>query len=362
MFTLFNPPYTRFREPIIIPLYAYYINQTNLEVNKLRKFYDENVYTAKSTDRWLKFLITIETYINLSPSKLVSVIRENSPRLNNQFGLVSPLNTSKIQSPGTMYNRNIPELFLSVEYPIDADKAVSNYKRLEPIKVVSHDFSDFSYGICNGNYASGEKGLAIFTVDLAILALQFQQWCIHERLNKVTNANRQTTEFIAKYLWPSIVTSHIDNVLFNRLVNQLDDKPNAPSNNQHSFYLADFGNGFDQQNATFIDTLKRKPMGWMERLQSLPSIRASNYYESMLFPDMAPTRQVRWAMVLSKLKMVEFVLKTDQFAQNKALSLADRTTIQRELRILLNDRSFEIVVPEEYMNRIHWCYDQVNKE
>ena len=86
------------------------------------------------------------------------------------------------------------------------------------------------------------------------------------------------------------------------------------------------------------------------------------YFRSVTYPDVAPTRQIRWAMVLSKLKMIEFLLLTDGYAQNESVNLTDREAIARELRVLRNDRSLEIFVPETTLQRIERIYNIVNKQ
>ena len=67
-------------------------------------------------------------------------------------------------------------------------------------------------------------------------------------------------------------------------------------------------------------------------------------------------------MVLSKLKMIEFLLLTDEYAQNESVNLTDREAIARELRVLRNDRSLEIFVPETTLQRIERIYNIVNKQ
>ena len=112
MFSLFNPPFSGDRTKIILPLFDYLVNQTKHEVSKVTDYYNDNLINAKTTDRLVKLLIQLQSYMDLSPETLVSVVRNNSARLNNAFNIVSPLNTGKISNQGEMYNRNNPELFI----------------------------------------------------------------------------------------------------------------------------------------------------------------------------------------------------------------------------------------------------------
>lgn len=362
MFSLFNPPFTGERTKIILPLFDYLINQTKHEVSKVTDYYNDNLINAKTTDRLVKLLVELQSFMDLSPESLVNVIRNQTVRLCNAYNFVSPLNNGKISNQGEMYNRNNPELFISVEYPFGVKNCVENYSSLKPVRVVSHDFSDFSYGVTNGNYLSTESGVCVFTIDLALLALQYQQWYKKERYVKSRNIYLPTTHFVARYIWTGILSTHMDNVIFNRLLNRIQGIPNANARQAQSYLMVDYGDRFDALFDQLIDRFKKQPTEWQQRLNSIPSLDYGTFFRSVTYPDVAPTRQIRWAMVLSKLKMVEFLLVTDQYAQNESVNLTDREAIARELRVLRNDRSLEIFVPETTLNRIERIYNIVNKQ
>lgn len=362
MFSLFNPPFTSDRNKIVLPLFDYLDQQTKHEVKKVVQHYRENVIPVKGDHRLVKLLNELKSYMSLSPETLVSVMRANSNRLCGAYNFVSPTINGKINNQGDMYNRNNPELFIYVEYPFDVKKCMDHYKELKPVRVISHDFSDFGYGLANGQYLSAESGLSIFTIDLALLALQYQQWYHKERYVKERDYHHPTTVFISRYILTGLLSTHMDNVLFNRFMNRLTNKQNAPTKASYPFMLVNYGDRYDNQFDLLIEQFKTRSTEWSQRLNTLPSLEYGHYFRSISFPDAAPTRQIRWAMVLSKLKVIEFLLLTDQFAQNESISLNDRESIARELRILLNDRSFELTVPSNTLLRIHRVFDIVNKQ
>lgn len=362
MFSLFNPPFNRDRTPIVLPMFDYLIKQTQHEVNKVVDYHQQNIVHAKTTDRLVKLLIELQSFMDLSPENLVNTVRNNTARLCNAYNFVSPINNAKITNQGEMYNRNNPELFIFVEYPFSVKNCVENYKALKPVRVVSHDFTDFGYGLANGCYQSPESGLSIFTIDIALLALQYQQWFQKERYIKERDYHLPTTYFVVRYIWTGLLSTHVDNVIFNRVLNRLKNQPNTMTKSPHSFYTVDYGDRFDSTIDQLISRFKTQPMDWLQRLNSIPSLEYGSFFNAVSYPDTAPTRQIKWAMVLSKLKIVEFLLLTDRFDQNTALNLSDRESIARELRILRNDRSFEIFMPQTALARIERVYNEVNKE
>ena len=362
MFNLFNPPFESLRTPIDLPLFTYLNKQTSLEIDKVTDYYNTNIYNANVGIRLMKILTEFKQYIHLAPPTLFNYIRNNTSRICMAYNIVSPTNNGSIAVMGELYNRNIAELFVSVEYPVDVNKSIAAFDHLKPLRVLSHDFSDFSYGLIDGRYQCQEKGLAIFSIDLALLAIQYQHWFNNHRHVKSRDYYLPTTHFIAKYLWTGVLPSHMDNVLFNRLINRIKNKPNQISRNSQSFYLTDFSTRYDEGLRQLVDRWKAVPSDWLTRLNSIPSIKYGSYWQSIAIPDVAPTRQIKWALVLSKLKVLEFLLLTDQFTNNTGMNSTDRNYLEREIRLLNNDKSLEMFLPESLMQRIRWVYAQVNTQ
>ena len=152
----------------------------------------------------------------------------------------------------------------------------------------------------------------------------------------------------------------MDNVLFNRLVNLVKNKKNQVSRNSQSFYLTDYSARYDDGFRQLLDRWKAGPSDWLARLNSIPSIKYGSYWQAIAMPDAAPTRQLKWAAVLSKLKVLEFLLLTDQYNTNNAMNRSEQIALERDIRILFNDKSLEMYLPENLIERIKWVYDQLN--
>lgn len=360
MFNLFNPPFRSLRTPISLPLFDYLTKQTAMEVDKVVEYYGRNVYNADVSTRLFKILTELKQYVHLDPATLFRLIRRETTRMCMAYNIVSPTSEGSVVSMGEMYNRNIAELFISVEYPIDVDKALKTITHMKPVRVISHDFSDFSYGLADGRYVCQEKGLAVFTIDLAVLALQYQHWWNNQRFVKDRNYYLPTSHFIARYIWTGLLVTHMDCVVFNRLVNHIKNNPNQVSRNSQSFYLTDYGDRFAYGFEQLTNQWKKVPSDWLTRLNSIPSIAYGSYWQSIAMPDVAPTRQVKWALVLAKLKTLEFLLLTDQYHGNSGMNSSDRRSLEMDIRLVFNDKALEMYLPESLIKRVKWVYDQIN--
>lgn len=362
MLNIFNPPFMGGRTPPVIPLYDYAIQTMNREMKRVKEFYRENIYTLDNTHRIIKLLIDLQTYMGSSPEVLVRTIRAETPRLCRAYGINSPVVYSGIQTPGEMYKRNCPEVFISVEYDFDVKNCWTHFRQLQPIKVLSHDFTDLGFGLANGRYNAEAVGTTVFSIDLAMLALQFKAWWDTERYVKETNLYLPTHYFAHKYPIVNLLGTHTDVAIFNRLL-MLSKNGNIPNDrNHHSFMLADVTGKIDSCHEKLLERFKTTPMEYLQRLNAIPSLQYGSFYRSMNHPDLAPTRNVRWALVLARLNTVEFLLEMDRISNSQYMNLYERETVARELRVMRNERSLSAYLPQGTIDRIARVYTEVSRE
>ena len=82
MFSLFNPPFTGERTTIVLPMFDYLVNQTKHEVSKVTDYYNDNLINAKTTDRLVKLLVQLQTYMDLPKATLLSQTLSESVNLS----------------------------------------------------------------------------------------------------------------------------------------------------------------------------------------------------------------------------------------------------------------------------------------
>lgn len=361
MSKFFNPPFIGRRTETIIPIYDYHVSRLNNELDKIKTFYRTNLQAVTNSHLLVKILTDYLSFMHYTPETLYRYIRQDIIRLESAYGLTSPYVNSGISREGMFYNKHNLEVLLSVSYNVDVEKCYQNYKDLKPLRVVQHDFTDLTMPIPNGKNPVNTPGLVVIAIDLALLALQFKAWYDKEKFVKETNTHTPLHNFIYRYPLTNMVSTHTDVAIFNRFYNILTGIENPQANNYHSFLVYNHGTNIDQTHKQLIETIKKRPSNYSSYLQSMPSLEYGTYYRSVLYPDMAPTRQVKWALVLSKLKQIEVCLALDDLNNGAAINLLTRQDILRELRILVNDKSLIQNLPSNYYSRIEAIIAKLSK-
>lgn len=363
MYSLFNPVFTGGRTPRHLPIFDYITTSLKNELTKVQNFYRANLLTVSNNHILTKILMDITSQCNnLSYHFLVKWVRANSARLERAYNLNSSVVGSGIITNGSIYNRNHAEAWISVAYDFDVDKCIANYKDLKPLRVVSHEYTNLTMSIPNGNYPENQEGLAVLTIDLALLALQYKCWMEKEQYIKEKDTYLPLHSFIYKYPLTNLVSTHTDVCIFNRLYSLVFDKPIVNGRSSNSFFVIDFGDRTTAALNQLLDMFKRQPGDYTQRLDSIPSIEYGSYSRSTGIPDTAPTRQIKWLLVLARLKTVELLLKLDILTGSESINLVERDIIAREIRGLINDKSFLTFAPNVINTRVKNVYSLVNRE
>lgn len=362
MLNIFNPPFMGGRTPPVLPMYDYVVRTMNREMSRVKDYYRENNFSLENTHRIIKLLIDLQSYMDCSPETLVRAVRIDLPRLCRAYGITSALGNGGIQTRGEMFKQNCADVFISVEYDFDVKKCYTYFQQLQPIKVLSHDFTDIGFGLANGKYNSQEYGTCVFSIDITMLALQFKAWWDKERYIKEQDINLPTHIFAQRYPIVNILGTHTDIAIFNRLISLLKGKEIPNSRNQHSFMVADVSPQLDKTHLQLIDKLKATKTDYLQRLNAIPSLQFGSYFRSTNHPDLAVTRNNRWAMTLARLNTVEFLLEVDRVSNSEATNMYERELMARELRIMFNDRSLTPYLPTVTVDRITRVYSEVSRE
>lgn len=363
MYSLFNPVFNGGRTARHLPIFDYITLALKGELVKVQTFYRTNILTVPNNHILTKILMELTTPCsNLSYHFLVKWVRANSARFERTYNLNSSVVGAGIISNGTIYNRNHSEAWISVAYDFDVDKCVGNYKDLKPIRAISHEYTNLTMSVPNGNYPENQEGLAVLTIDLALLALQYKCWIENEQYIKEKDTYLPLHSFIYRYPLTNLISTHTDVCIFNRLYSLVENKPIVNTRSTNSFFVIDYGDRTTQSLNQLLDMFKKQPGDYVQRLNSIPSIEYGSYLRSIGIPDMAPTRQIKWVLVLARLKTIELLLMLDELTESKTINLTERDIIARELRGLINDKSFLTFAPNTVNSRINRVYALVNRE
>jgi hypothetical protein len=115
---------------------------------------------------------------------------------------------------------------------------------------------------------------------------------------------------------------------------------------KHPFVQLNYDHRVDHSYAVVLNNLKRQEKNFVGILQNVPAVIRENMESVMHVPDMAPTRQVIWALAISRFPALDFVLsQAHRTPQTKNQSEVHR--VNRTFILWKNMRVFEGVMPPD---------------
>ncbi len=319
MLQLFRPR-KRLNRGVIRPGQIDYIQRTFTErLRILRKYYREKTFYIRNDHILVRLLVTGFGSLHTDRHTFVSTANERVDYLARHFQLTSPVSYGKIWYE-TFYGEGSYEILIADDTPFDIDDAILNWKTLSPVTVLTHSVSDFGLTLPNGKNNHYIEGLAVLLINIPMLMLQYRMF-VEEQLRHQVNTGQDAILspklFIYRYVLPGMMPSHLDHVLINRIINLHSGAPMSEALTKSSFHEAESGMKEGSGLINMVDTAQQEVLKkitsitveYEQALANIFTITEEDALEVLMLPDLARTRQVWWALLLSRLKHIRFLLE-----------------------------------------------------
>lgn len=351
MIELFDRPTTIDYRQITLPQFVYLKGNLKRDLIKVESYYRTWVTSIKNEHLLVRLLLGLNISFKRDLQNYVDVIRDNLGLFCNALKITNSLGYGRVFTPGVFYGMHTSEIIISDETPFDVYDAFKHWRDLKPIRVLRHPFTDLNMALPRGReYESPEYGIAVIAINIPMLALMYRAWRNYEAQQN-REASYGVRHFIAMYVLPSMVSSHFDISLFNRLVSIYFKEDVATYEKAHSFFTIDRTDEIDNYLKKEIDILKRRRLTFDELLNIVPCVTSNNLYELMRLPEVVPTRQVKWGIMVAQLPLLRFLLDIDHETSSGKNSFY-LSRLRTWLRVVRTDRILENVLPRDILTDI----------
>lgn len=347
-FDLFDASPVALQGRSIPPQFAYVHTGMLREIEKVAGYYHHHVTQVDNRHLLVRLLLSLAVSMRRSPQNYADVVSDFAGQVCAMLHITSSLGYGRVFTPGVFYNRMTTEIIISDETPFDADAATASWQSLRPIRVLRHPFTDLSYGRCDGQYPQMEQGIAVIAINIPMLAIQYRAWMINEYRTNPKGIHHRTHQFVSMYPITNMLQSHTDIALFNRMSAMYRGTDVAPYRKSHPFYVIDYTDKLDDVMQKELTMLQRHPLTFAQIMESVPAISEPTLLDVMRSPYVIPTRQIKWALLLSRLPLIRFLVQLNYDADNpKNNAYLYRLKIQ--LHAARTDRLLETILPRDVM-------------
>lgn len=351
MYRLFKelPPTDRGTQ--IVPEFVYVRGSYQRELAKVVNYYQQFTRWTENQHILIKMLTAMNVSFKREYLQYTDLAGEQMFRLSTGLRITSPLEHGKIFTNGYFYNDKCQEVLIIHRNRFDLQDGITNWRDLRPVRILRHPFTDLSLGLPNGKYKSNEHGIVVVEINAAMLALQFRRWYEEEKGTYGEVDTRTIHMFISMYPMVNALYSHLDLCYFNRMNAIMHGEPVEGFNNPHPFGIVDYTGRVDNAIKQTLEVQERRPLTFDHILCNIPMISSPTLFETMQLPDTVVTRQIKWALIVSRIPVIRFLVKLNHETDNEKNRwyLSQLRIALKEMR---NDRILQSGLPTEFYQEI----------
>lgn len=344
MFDIFLEPSELHGSIVRYPEFTYIQTTYLRELSNITQYYHNRVYAVKSNHFLSMLLNQLDIPIQYQTDRYVDVASTRATYVAEHMKMTSSVYAGKIFD-GIFYGSGCKEILIMDDSYFNPYYAEYNWKRISAVRVLLHPKSDLGLLLPNGKPTSSDTGLAVISINIPLLALQYRAFLLNQ-LNRDDESGRLGVQhFIHMYVLPNMLYSHMDIVIMNRMMNLYYAAPMGVAYVKHPFNVLNYSKRIDRILLNIIDTLSDKKMLYEVLLLSIPGIVHQSMDVSLQLPDVALTRQIYWAMIMSRLSIMMYMIDLGG-EKDIRLNMSSINALKRILKRFRSDNIVSTILPE----------------
>jgi len=347
MYQLFNLPQTTKTGSFIDPYWSTVKAGLLVNLNRVIEYYRTHTFAAPIDTILVSIINALGAGPGLSDSEYYSWLQRNALSVSQSLQITSSATRGKVFK-NQFYGPGIREILISESQSFDYRQALINWQTQEAVSVLSHPFSDLSIPILNTTNLSNQKGYAVLAINIPLLMMQYRGFRAFERnVDNEENQNLPINSFIHRFVLPNTCASHLDYALFNRFYRNYFDLAQTDRDSfRHPFYMTDWQDRVDEVYQSQAQYLKTRHFQFNKVLKHIPLAVHETALELSTLPDFYRTRQINWALAISRLEMLKFLLDNNHTTFGDA-NRGAINSIKRHIEFYRNSQAFNDMLPPD---------------
>jgi hypothetical protein len=323
------------------------------------RHYRRNPSAVKTEHLVVKLIHTIMFPISQELDRFYNNVDAASINVGAALKLTTPTGAGHIFN-GTFYGPGNDEIIIGHDEEFDPREAHKNWKNVVPIRVLRHPRSDLGLSILDGTVRSVETGLCVIAINIPLLAVQYRAFRLEEAETRGAEGESELSvmQFVRMYVLPNMLFSHLDLAILNRMTCQQFGYPYGVDPKTHSFFMTDYTSRVDKVQKEILSNLAKYSHDFVGILRSVPAVTKEDMVGVFELPDIVSTRQVLWALVISRLPLIEFLIR----ATRDSAGTRNQSEINKMLKSITaykSDSLMRSALPYEHYYDIQETIDEI---
>lgn len=312
MFDYLSAPLGVGRHRIRLPRYLYVQNGLRENLLKHQTYYRKNLTTVDNRNLLVRLIHSSPLPFLTSDRHFLDAAKDLMYEVASSLDLTTNVSRGEVHYPGPFYGLGVSEAILVHDEHFDT---YVEWQTLKPIRIHRHPVTGLHLQPLDGE-SRGASGWASISINYPMLMWMYRQWRLSDE-SFIEDYQLSIAHFVAMVLLPSAMGDHIDNVIFNRLYNDLFKLRDLDAENKSSFYLIDYEEKLDESLEDYLSQIGRKTLSIEELLSSIPMVVSDTLYDITRSPDIIQNNQTIWWLWASFIPVNKVWVAYDYLSDNK---------------------------------------------
>lgn len=294
-------------------------------IQKVTEYRQTNTQAINGSHLLVRLLQNVNISLALPVEIYIDKVADIAYQLATALQLTSPLTPGRVHREGVCYRQTgggndqvaVQEIFIIDTTDFDVVDFALRWRSYSPIRVLSHPFTDLNLQVPDGRHNFPGQGMAVVSINVPMLAAQYRHWRLERKDIEERQSPRTIGQFLMEVPLPNMLHSHVDVVLMNRMIAHYFNVPLSPDTRAHPFFLPDYSAAVDDVLTKYLAVCASRRYDFTGILAHFPTVSNSNYLEVIRLPALAYTRQIQWAIVLSRLTLTYFLVHSNSAWRNE---------------------------------------------
>lgn len=287
--------------------WRYVADGLHANVEKIEQFYRDYPIAVSGSHLLVRLIQSINISRTLPFDRYIANCSARSLNVAQALKITSALGKGQLWD-GVFFGGS-QEIIVAHDtlFPIQA--AHENWKVLQPVTVLLHNQSNTTLLTPDGRKSTLDGGVSVIAVNVPMLMAMYYRFNQEQDAQELNGQPRRTIyQFVAGYALNNMVRTQLDSVVFNRLYNKVSGVPNTEAIRKHSFFTVDYDQALDLTAEQQLAWLRNQKRRFPSLLLGTQVPMAGNLWEFSHLPTVPATLQVFWAMTVSRIKLIAFLV------------------------------------------------------
>lgn len=344
---------------IIKPVMMDYILKVyRKDVQDVVSYRKRSVSTVKSNHLLCRIVHAGSVPMDYEIERFMAAAYARSPYISKHFRLTSPIDFGALHS-NVFLGPSSREILIYDESYFNPFDETLKWQDIQAVKILYLEDSSMSLQLPDGIKHSSCEGIGVFSINIPLLLYQyrcFEKDQVGKNVISEESGKLGIPHFVKMYVLPNMLYSKVEFMVLNRFMNLYYGKPmDAQLTNMPISTLSDYREKLDREMKSIVKHVSDSRKMYYSILKNIPCVFQQDMQAFLQMPDMSNTRQVWWALFISRLKIMKFLI---DIGGDKAVSSNSfyvsvlKVDIKRLMSENILDKVFDTDLVYDYMQII----------